>query len=95
MNTKVEKINFIFRFQHFHDGYLFDTDLLFLFFLGRLIFKLLIGINKSIEISLKLMKINEILKNKHFHLASAMNQLILKVTTKMEQYYYANNTFTC
>ena len=62
MYTKVEKINFIFRFQHFHDGYLYDVDLLLELILGRLIFKLLIGINRFIEIGLKLMKINEIIK---------------------------------
>ena len=58
----VVKINLIRRFQHFHDGYLYDVDLLLELILGRLIFKLLIGINRFIEIGLKLMKINEIIK---------------------------------
>ncbi len=42
----------------------------------RLIFKLLIGINRFIEMSLKLVKMNEIKKNKWFQQAITMKTII-------------------
>ena len=73
MYIHVEKINLIRRFQHFHDGYLFDAWFIFLFIRGDWFLKL---INIFIEMSLKLVKMNEIKKNKWFQQAITMKTII-------------------